>query len=442
MVPLTYNCNKYEKPENVLKPKPFVEHAVCDKRCLQTPIETDHRGQNPLTIHEHYGWERIVKPKTDFVLGDNGKLKSASSYDVKYVAPCGRSLNDIKEVDGYLKDTNSSLPIDYFSFDKNIVTKAKDRIQSGFHVEDDFSKGFENQPVSVINKFKPLGPIIGKRFVYKACRTMETENQNRSGNQLKSCCDCIDDCSSEKCECRKFTQTMFNTVKEDKSDKCTFGYEYRRLIQTQLSPIFECGPFCRCNSSKGKCSNRLVQFGLSHQLQLFKHPKKGYGVRALHDIPAGSFICTYEGELLTTEEADDGRDTTYQVQVDLIAMLEEKKRNFYRNYVTKYKEWFETMRKVPYENTIDKHGLKAFVSDAKTQGNIGLYINHSCDPNLSIQTVMVDTDDLRFPSICFFTKRTIKALQELTFDYAFDTVSLKVEKKKCLCMTRKCRRVI
>ena len=49
-----------------------------------------------------------------------------------------------------------------------------------------------------------------------------------------------------------------------------------------------------------------------------------------------------------------------------------------------------------------------FVVDAKQQGNLGRYLNHSCSPNLDTQNVIINTADLRFPTVAFFAKRNIR----------------------------------
>merc|ERR1712098_466411 len=46
---------------------------------------------------------------------------------------------------------------------------------------------------------------------------------------------------------------------------------------------------------------------------------------------------------------------------------------------------------------------ESYIMDAMTQGNVGRYLNHSCDPNVFVQNVFVDSHDLRFPTIAFFT---------------------------------------
>lgn len=40
-----------------------------------------------------------------------------------------------------------------------------------------------------------------------------------------------------------------------------------------------------------------------------------------------------------------------------------------------------------------------------------------CDPNLQVFNVFIDNLDLRLPRIALFSTRTIKAGEELTFDY-------------------------
>ena len=55
-----------------------------------------------------------------------------------------------------------------------------------------------------------------------------------------------------------------------------------------------------------------------------------------------------------------------------------------------------------------------FVVDAKHKGNLGRYLNHSCNPNLDTQNVIINTADLRFPTVAFFAKRNIKGFYPLS----------------------------
>ena len=85
--------------------------------------------------------------------------------------------------------------------------------------------------------------------------------------------------------------------------------------------IFECNPKCKCDC---RCVNRVVQNGISIRLQLFKTPKKGWGLRCLDDLPKGTFVCTYEGEILT-EQMSDVRGTeigdVYFAELDFVECL-------------------------------------------------------------------------------------------------------------------------
>jgi hypothetical protein len=59
------------------------------------------------------------------------------------------------------------------------------------------------------------------------------------------------------------------------------------------------------------------------------------------------------------------------------------------------------------------------IQDARVMGNIGKFFNHSCDPNVFVQNVFVDSHDLRFPWLGFFTSRRVGAGEELAWDYCY-----------------------
>jgi histone-lysine N-methyltransferase SETDB1 len=80
-----------------------------------------------------------------------------------------------------------------------------------------------------------------------------------------------------------------------------------------------------------------------------------------------------------------------------------------------------------------------YIMDAKTSGNIGRYLNHSCSPNIFVQNVFVDTHDLRFPWVSFFALNYIQAGTELTWDYSYDIGSVPGKVMKCHCDSVYCR---
>lgn len=66
--------------------------------------------------------------------------------------------------------------------------------------------------------------------------------------------------------------------------------------------IFECHK-CEHDTKGGLIQNRVVQKGISLQgLEVHKTKTAGWGMRCFNEIPAGSFICTYEGEIMTSEQ--------------------------------------------------------------------------------------------------------------------------------------------
>lgn len=80
-----------------------------------------------------------------------------------------------------------------------------------------------------------------------------------------------------------------------------------------------------------------------------------------------------------------------------------------------------------------------FVMDAKISGNIGRYFNHSCEPNMFVQNVFIDTHDLRFPWIAFFALCYIRAGTELTWNYGYDVGSVPGKVLYCQCGAPTCR---
>ncbi|KAK3525485.1 hypothetical protein QTP86_032367 [Hemibagrus guttatus] len=79
-----------------------------------------------------------------------------------------------------------------------------------------------------------------------------------------------------------------------------------------------------------------------------------------------------------------------------------------------------------------------YLIDAKQEGNLARYINHSCSPNLFVQNVFVDTHDLRFPWVAFFTSKRIRAGTELTWDYSYEVGSVEGKVLLCCCGSSEC----
>uniref|UniRef100_A0A673FPT1 [histone H3]-lysine(4) N-trimethyltransferase n=1 Tax=Sinocyclocheilus rhinocerous TaxID=307959 RepID=A0A673FPT1_9TELE len=79
-----------------------------------------------------------------------------------------------------------------------------------------------------------------------------------------------------------------------------------------------------------------------------------------------------------------------------------------------------------------------YIIDARQEGNLGRFINHSCSPNLFVQNVFVDTHDLRFPWVAFFASKRIKAGTEVTWDYNYEVGSVEGKVLLCCCGSLRC----
>lgn len=136
---------------------------------------------------------------------------------------------------------------------------------------------------------------------------------------INRCCDCTDNClDKKKCSCWRLTIEKHLERKPTKNDfnkNINRGYTNLRLNHGQFHEIVECGNECKCNADK--CFNRVVQRGLQVKLQLFKTKNRGRGVRTLTDLPPGTFIITYIGEILDGETAAKCEEYCYHYQLSI-----------------------------------------------------------------------------------------------------------------------------
>jgi [histone H3]-N6,N6-dimethyl-lysine9 N-methyltransferase len=319
-------------------------------------------------------------------------------------------------------------------------------------------------------------------------------------------CDCTDNCRDKsKCACwrKTFEATSFENPDRFKTN---VGYHGRRLYDRVSTGIFECNSRCKCDC---RCTNRVVQNGISVRMELFKTVEKGWALRCLDDIPKGTFICIYAGNIMTENVSDKvGRKygDEYFAALDFIScikssqdpdssmmhsndeMCDNSKRNYQRpkQYQRKYfdldsenkneredEDNSDSLLTIKCNLELEKNKNKRneekriiasilsnrfftnkanrfyymdylehsalYVMDAKFFGNIGRYFNHSCSPNIFVQNVFVDTYDLRFPWIAFFSQMSLKAGTELCWDYNYTVDSVEGRKLKCHCNSSTCR---
>ncbi|KDO53061.1 hypothetical protein CISIN_1g037821mg [Citrus sinensis] len=135
-------------------------------------------------------------------------------------------------------------------------------------------------------------------------------------------------------------------------------------------------------------------------LQVFLTDRhKGWGLRTLQDLPKGSFVCEYVGEILTNTElyernmqSSGSERHTYPVTLDA--------------------DWGS-------ERILRDE--EALCLDATFCGNVARFINHRCfDANLIDIPVEIETPDRHYYHLAFFTTRDVSASEELTWDYGID----------------------
>ncbi|XP_073501143.1 histone-lysine N-methyltransferase SETMAR [Phyllobates terribilis] len=199
------------------------------------------------------------------------------------------------------------------------------------------------------------------------------------------------------------------------------NYRHRRLHSAQ-KPVLECNVLCHCGES---CANRETQRGLQYRLRVRPVPGKGWGLCTQENVPSGRFVCEYAGEVLGPEEV---RRRIREQDPDS------------NNYIIAVREHLHSGRV-----------LETFV-DPTYVGNVGRFLNHSCQPNLVM--VPVRTHSM-VPRLALFAARDIQAGEELCYDYsgmAFNftpdrerrserrhgTESSRSQRKKCLCGTAPC----
>uniref|UniRef100_A0AAR2IVC6 Euchromatic histone-lysine N-methyltransferase 1b n=1 Tax=Pygocentrus nattereri TaxID=42514 RepID=A0AAR2IVC6_PYGNA len=252
----------------------------------------------------------------------------------------------------------------------------------------DLSRGYEEVPVACVNGVDQEPCPNDFKYVPENCFTTQV-NIDENITHLQHCT-CKDDCSSSNCICGQLSM------------RCWYDKEGRLLQEfSREDPpfLFECNHACSCWRT---CRNRVVQNQLRVRLQVFRTARMGWGVRALQDIPEGTFICEFAGEIISDGEANVRENDSYMFNLD------------------------------------NKVG-EVYCIDAQFYGNVSRFMNHLCEPNLFPVRVFTKHQDLRFPRVALFASKTIKAGDELGFDYGDQYWEIKRKYFSCQCGSPKCR---
>lgn len=315
-----------DDPAIVAKVRHFTPKAgICAKRYMQhdcspsciTPLKNDLSSFSPLSKPLLSCWERQIVRQKNF-------------RHVVYKAPCGRRLRNMNEVFIYLGITKCALNVDNFDFDPSTAVLAS------YHVDktlcplfiDDITGGKEGMKVSCINAFDNQRP---PPLEYSAHRIPMNGVNINTDPEFMSCCDCTDECvDKSKCACFQLTirgAKYKNLMEEDEEN---ISYLWKRLLSVVPTGIYECNSRCKCSS---RCLNKVVQQPVRVKMQLYRTKARGWGLQSLHDIPKGTFICIYAGNLYTEKDANalcQGLDhgDEYFAELDLIENAENRKEGY------------------------------------------------------------------------------------------------------------------
>ncbi|XP_077864438.1 histone-lysine N-methyltransferase EHMT1-like [Saccoglossus kowalevskii] len=272
---------------------------------------------------------------------------------------------------------------------KQAAANRKKRTEKILHR--DISRGRENIPIPIVNGIDDCLPPDDFLYITQCCETaplsIDMNIRHVQG------CRCQDDCLTLGCICAISSVQCWY----EKDGRLTKDFN---ALEPPL--LFECNRACGCWNT---CNNRVIQNGSRCHLQLYRTNRMGWGLRTIKDVPQGTFVCEYIGEIISDEEADRRQDDSYLFDLE------------------------------------NREG-EIFCLDARHYGNISRFINHLCDPNLVPVRFFVDHQDLRFPRIAFFTSRDVKAYEELGFDYGDKFWSVKGKYFSCQCGSEACKHSI
>lgn len=154
---------------------------------------------------------------------------------------------------------------------------------------------------------------------------------------------------------------------------------------------------CVCGD---KCKNSSIRRGHVCATEIMFAPEKGgFGIKTNQGIEKGTFIIEYIGEVIHKATYEDRLATIYAKD----------------------------------KHTYDMELSPEIVIDAHRMGNLSRFVNHSCNPNCTIERWFVDG----LPRLALFARRRIKKDEEITFDYNL-TLLNNAKNIICKCQSENC----
>nr|KYP41123.1 Histone-lysine N-methyltransferase, H3 lysine-9 specific SUVH1 [Cajanus cajan] len=278
----------------------------------------------------------------------------------------------------------------------------------------DLSRGDESVPVSLVNEVDNENCPVFNYFNSLKHQKPFSLGQSSYG------CNCYKSCVPGDLSC--------SCIQRNEGD---FPYTANAVLVSRTQLVHECGPMCKCFPN---CKNRVSQTGLKHQMEVFKTKDRGWGLRSLDPIRAGTFICEYAGEVIDRAKVNPYGGYNDDYIFDTSRIYDPFKWNYEPSLLE------EISSNVSSEDYAIPYPL---IISSKNFGNVARFMNHSCSPNVFWQPVLYAENNQSFLHIAFFALRHIPPMAELTYDYGCsghaEGGNAPKGRKKCLCGSSKCR---
>jgi SET domain-containing protein len=134
-----------------------------------------------------------------------------------------------------------------------------------------------------------------------------------------------------------------------------------------------------------------------------KSPIQGYGLFALEAICTGELICEYTGQLIRMKVAD-------------LREARSDRRGFQHTYMFRLSD--------------------TSVIDATARGSNARFLNCSCEPNCRAEIIRIKGVD----RVAFFAVKSIKAHDEITFDFQMELEENPEKWQPCSCNAKRCNK--
>ncbi|KAM7462339.1 hypothetical protein LguiA_030460 [Lonicera macranthoides] len=364
----------------------YTGHGGQDKHSRQCVHQKLEGGNLALERSMHYGIEVRVIRGLRYEGSASGKVYV---YDGLYKVveswfDVGKSGFGVYKFKLIRMDNQPEMGSAILRFARNLRTRPLEVRPMGY-ICLDMSMNKENVPVYLFNDIdNDHEPMY---YEYLAATVFPPYAYHVSGNG--SGCGCVNGCMDD-CSC-----AMKNGGE--------FAYDHNGILVRGKPLIFECGPHCHCPPT---CRNRVSQKGVRHRFEVFRSRETGWGVRSLDLIQAGSFICEYAGVVLTREQAQ-----VFTMNGDSLV--------YPNRFSERWAEWgdlsqiFSDYVRPAYPSIPPLD----FAMDVSRMRNVACYMSHSSCPNVLVQLVLYDHNNILFPHLMLFALENIPPLREISLDY-------------------------